>query len=368
MNKLTERLLSEGYTKENHPDYVRWSNYGDFEYTRGYLEKAIWETPCGLLKNGSGSYNHMSHMGIDYCPENNNPRYGCPYFDEQPCPYRINNKLMGCNCIYHQTDRPYDYAQSVEKLWNEWDKIKSEAWQKATAEYGFCACMVWDRPKKKYMPRYDVDACISSHCQNEVCAITKKQRNLEKVNIYYDILRERKYKKGFVVTTDRQLEKGIKKLERPVARTDAEIWLRVNEKDFKPKMSRFDRQELFFSEYHGKTGFDGYEWFEFSISPQNIRIERRESRDLMQDLRDIREGIEVVHASDTEKSAKQAKKERRKEYKKAKAARKAKTIAKNLISALSDETKSESMKQWAKQELERRGIETEPKYEQIGMF
>jgi len=44
----------------------------------------------------------------------------------------------------------------------------------------------------------------------------------------------------------------------------------------------------------------------------NVRAERRESRDLMQDLEDIRNGIQVVHASDMQKLEAQAKKERRK--------------------------------------------------------
>ena len=43
----------------------------------------------------------------------------------------------------------------------------------------------------------------------------------------------------------------------------------------------------------------------------DIRAERRESRDLVQDLEDIRSGIQVVHASDMEKLEENAKKERR---------------------------------------------------------
>ena len=43
----------------------------------------------------------------------------------------------------------------------------------------------------------------------------------------------------------------------------------------------------------------------------NIRAERRESRDLLQDLHDIREGITIVHASDQEKRNKELKKQNR---------------------------------------------------------
>ena len=61
-------------------------------------------------------------------------------------------------------------------------------------------------------------------------------------------------------------------------------------------------RELFHAEYYGK---------EFSIEVLDIRAERRESRDLMQDLEDIRSGIRVVHASDMEKLKAKAKKQRR---------------------------------------------------------
>jgi hypothetical protein len=364
MNKLTEKLLLEGYTKENHPDYVEWSNWKDFEYTRQYLVGTVWETPCGLLKKGINSYNHMSHLGVNYCPENNNPRYGCPYYDEKPCPHRIDTKqLWGCNCIYHQTDRPYDYEQSVERLWDEWNKIQHSAWQKVTNEHGYCACMEWDRLSRQYKSKYDVLDCIHAGCQNEVCAITKKQRNLEKVNIYYDILRTWHYKRGLIETTDKKLEKGIKKFESPVARTDAEIWLILHKKDFEPKLKRFDRQELFFSEHHGKTGYWDYDWCEFTLSTQNICIERRESRDLLQDLRDIQEGIEVTHASDLIKAKKQAKRDAKEVRREAKERK----IIKNMKKLVNSDV-DEKLKVFAAKELGRKGVVVDENPEQLSMF
>lgn len=133
MNQLTEKLIAEGYTKDNHPDHVEWTNWGHFEYTSKYLASTVWGTPCGLLKNGIHSYSNGSHLGIEYCPENDNPRFGCPYYDEKPCPHRFDTDgLWGWNCAYHQTDKPYNYEQSVEKLWDEWDKLKAQAWQVST--------------------------------------------------------------------------------------------------------------------------------------------------------------------------------------------------------------------------------------------
>lgn len=337
MNKLTEQLLQAGYTKDDHPDYVKWSNWQDFEYTREYLLKTVWETPCGLLKKGINSYTHESYMGVNYCPENDNPKFGCPYYDEKPCQYRDNTiKFWGSNCIYHKTDRLYDYEQSVEKLWDEWDKIQNEAYLDATSEHGFCINMVWDRPKRKYIPRFIVEECIHIGCQNVVCAITKRTRNLEKVNIFYDVLRKRHYKKGLIENTERSITKGVKKFEKPIARTDAEIWLKENKEEFEPRLTQLDRKELFFSEHHGDTGYGEYDFCKFTVTPINIRIEKRESRDMLQDLTDAREGIEVRHESDLKKAAKIAKSER---LKKAKEKRnRPKNVLKKIISHIGEET------------------------------
>lgn len=45
----------------------------------------------------------------------------------------------------------------------------------------------------------------------------------------------------------------------------------------------------------------------------NLRWERRESRDLLQDLRDVANGIAVQHKSDMDKASKEAKRIRRAE-------------------------------------------------------
>ena len=58
-NALTKRLLEEGYTVDNHPDYVRvdvpmWQektldNYdGGFTYERWWIFEQTFRTPCGL--------------------------------------------------------------------------------------------------------------------------------------------------------------------------------------------------------------------------------------------------------------------------------------------------------------------------------
>lgn len=311
MNDLTKRLLAEGFDQDHPPEYAAWSNWSHFEYTGKALKEMIWEAPCGLIKKGCG-YTNGSHNGVAYCPENDNPRFGCPYYDEVPCPYRFDTKLMGWNCEFHQIVRDYDYEISVEKLWDEWGRLKSKAWQDATGVYGYCECMEWDRKSRRYLPRYDVMRCIQFGCENEVCAVTRQKRDLQKVNIYYDILRVWRYQKGLLEHVEKKLEKGVRKFKKAVARTDAEIWLKqYGEEAFRPKMTRSDRRDQFFSEMHGKEGFGEYNLFEFSLTVQNVRIEARERRDLAQDLADIDEGIEVVHASDVKKQQEQEKRDRR---------------------------------------------------------
>lgn len=235
MNDLTKRLLAEGYDKEHPPEYAQWSHWQDFEYTSAALCEMLWEAPCGLIKKGCG-YEHGSHLGVDYCPENDNHRFGCPYYDEIPCSHRFDTNLMGWNCVFHQIVRNYDYEISVEKLQEEQDRIQSQAWQEAVAGYGYCNCMVWDRKSRKYLPRFDVNKCIEFGCQNESCAITGHPRDLQRVNIYYDILRVLRYQKGLLENTEKKLEKGIRRFKTAVARTDAEIWLKqYGETEFAPR-------------------------------------------------------------------------------------------------------------------------------------
>lgn len=65
----------------------------------------------------------------------------------------------------------------------------------------------------------------------------------------------------------------------------------------------------YFSDHH--RSWPGYDYMEFSYEVQNIRIEKRETRDLLQDLRDVADGLTVVHAADQQRAKAQAKQEAR---------------------------------------------------------
>ena len=320
MNVLTERLFAEGYTKEHHPPNVHWSGYREFEFNYKYLVTTVWETPCGLLEKGSRfGCGDTSVGGITYSPENGNPHASCPYRGELECPHILPAFRWCPQCAFHYTKRPYDYEQSCQKIEDAWDAIQYEARRKALDGFGHCWCFKWDQPSRSYVPAYWVNECINYGCENPVCAVTKKMRNLEKVNIYYDLLRITRYRIGFADFVDKSIEKGLKQLKKSVARTDAEIWLKTNGvAGLRSATTRDDRRNSHFSEYHGEQGFGEYDYYNFEAIAQNVRIEKREHRDLLQDLQDVSDGIQVTHASDHKKQAAAAKRQRREDRRAAK--------------------------------------------------
>lgn len=90
-NQLTRDLYAAGYTWEDHPSFVYWSDWQNFGYLFEALLKFTWETPCGLLVDGKSDLGRglacsdASFQGIDYCPENDNPLLRCPY-ERKDCP------------------------------------------------------------------------------------------------------------------------------------------------------------------------------------------------------------------------------------------------------------------------------------------
>jgi hypothetical protein len=147
-----------------------------------------------------------------------------------------------------------------------------------------------------------------------VCSVTKKERDLSKCNVFYDIRREWRTRAGLIEDHKVKIEKGCKVFPKPVARTDAELWLARKRAEYNPfqekqvitpRLTAEDRRQEFFSKHHRQ--YPDFDYFEFSYSVENIRIEAREQRDLLQDLRDVAEGLEVVHASDAVKENSQRK-------------------------------------------------------------
>lgn len=339
LNDLTRRLYAQGYTREHHPDTVCWSDWKNFGYKWETMLGFTWETPCGLLIQGESdvgrglAVSECFYQRVWYCPENDNPLLRCPY-QQKGCahiPQRF--PLIMCPC--HQTDRSYDYETSVEKLETEHHREAHKQYMELTGG-SYCACVVGSNGYQGgwYQVKYDVNTCIQCQCQNPICAIRKKPRDLKKVNIFYDVRRTWITRRGFLEEKKVTLTKGLKVFDHAVAQTDAEIWLKIKEHEASPlnnyaviehpKKTMEDRRQEYFSRMHRHYD-DLYDYFEFHYEVENIRIARSGQRDLLQDLRDAAEGIEVAHAADTLQAAK-AQKRAGREAAKARRLRKAEAM------------------------------------------
>lgn len=332
LNDLTRRLYAQGYTRGNHPSTVYCGDWQNFSYKWETMLGFTWETPCGLLIQGesdvgrSVAISECFYQHVWYCPENDNPLLHCPYYrkDCQHIPQGL--KPMMCPC--HRTERPYDYEHSVEKVESENVREAHKQYMELTGG-AYCASVVGSNGYKAgcYEAKYDVEQCIQSRCNNPVCVIRKQPRDLKKVNIFYDVRRTWITRRGFLEEKKVELTKGLKVFDHPVARTDAEIWLKVKEHEASPlnnydviehpKKTLEDRRQEHFS--HMYRHYDElYDYFEFHYEVENIRIARSEQRDLSQDLRDAAEGVEVIHNIDQLKAktaAKRAAKAHRRELK-----------------------------------------------------
>jgi hypothetical protein len=339
LNDLTKRLYIEGYTRENHPDTVYWSDYQNLGYKYETMLGFTWETPCGLLIQGESSIGRglacedASYGGVWYCPENDDPLLRCP-FDRKDC-QAVPAGFPFPECPCHRTDRAYDYQKSVEKIELEQAREFHRQYMEITGG-SYCACVVDNNGYAggKVEVKYDVEQCIRFGCKNSDCVIRKQPRDLSRVNVFYDVRRTWITRVGFLEEKKVEVTKGLKVFPKPVARTDAEIWLKVKETEFDPLRSKSvidhpsksleDHRQEYFSKMHRCYG--DYDYFEFHYDVENIRIARSEQRDLMQDLQDVADGIEVIHAVDRAKAKAAQKREGRQRRQEAKQRRRTQKI------------------------------------------
>lgn len=328
-NLLTKHLLAEGYTADNYPDYVRicrsgwgkelWQNMaGGFEYTKECLSKMVFKTGCGLLVEGSRfSTGHMSYMGIDWMPENNNPVITCP-FRKDDC--NLRNPILGsaeesgickilqCDC--HQTDEPYSYDKSMRKVVDDENKEIRRKYDVFSERVKGHVChwhMHYNYNTGEWRQSYDPLNC-ARYCQNVggVCSLTHKPVNKKRGNVFYDVRTSHIRRDGTLFDGEEivKIEKGIRLFDTAKSMTICEQ---------AEKRCREHIYRLVKNRYHAEILLYGWK-----VEVLNIRAEQRESRDLMQDLQDIRDGIEVTHASDVQKNQKEEKKKRRQQIQEAK--------------------------------------------------
>ena len=312
-NNLTWELFKQGYTKDNHPDYVMWDEtHFEFEYTREFIYNSVWEAPCSVIRKGEATGGYLCYGGIYWRIENNNYNFPCPYRKKE-CEFfhtLLKDVSMVGKCAWHLSDKQYDYNNSAEKIEDEREELIRKNLDKKFGTNGMisCACCHVNQdtcePYFKYNP-FDCMHYTKNGCRNEICWCTGKKRDLTLANIYYDVKTTEEFRHGFIVEPDVKVIKGKKLFDTKKAMTDLEMYLKMYPDAVYEKEKSRHHSKLFFAEYHGKK---------FELKVLNICIEKRESRDLLQDLEDIKEGIEVIHESDRIKKNKESKKERRQKY------------------------------------------------------
>lgn len=314
LNKLTQRLLSEGYTKENPPDFVRdWNDfYGGWEYRIQYCKNLLFKTGCGLLVKGTHwNSGHMSYMGVEWTLENGNPVIRCPY-NKIECEKNhplLRDKQTWCNivhCCCSETQGEYEYEKSIDKVFDDISAHQKKLFEEFKARKHGRVCDLscrFNERTKKWEQHYDpVNICAKFACR--YCNILGRELSKKKGNVFYDVKEIRAdtaeglLNQGDIVT----VTKGNRFLDKNVSIDICEMIVKYRSKDIEHRYRMRHHSELFFAEYHGIK-------YEFEIL--YVRAETRESRDLEQDLEDIKNGITVIHQSDFEKNQKADKRARR---------------------------------------------------------
>lgn len=333
-NELTKRLLAEGYSAENHPDYVEVGRCcrdkdnaimnldGGFLYYRWYVYEKAFRTPCGLMCKGLSCDTSLRYNGVEWSFENDLATIHCPY-GKADCDKKDSrlpqSGVLKNWCNVHLTNEEYRYDGSIEDiLKQDEDRIRREKISFSLQRHGRTCDMQmhYDTEKREWKMNYDPKVCARFRCRGhygkggevtEGCPILGRPLDKKKGNVYYDLKTSyrRKDLDGtlFDGQIDTQIRKGIRVFDHPVSMDICRNYAKLckDEIIFKVKM-----------EYHHLLFFaERYERNEFSVEVMNIRAEQKESRDLMQDLQDIRDGITVVHDSDVKKRDKERKREKR---------------------------------------------------------
>jgi hypothetical protein len=317
LNELTKKLFSEGYTKENYPDYVRPYNwfYGGFTFEPWYERNMVFTTPCGLLVKGEHFISgHMSYMGVEWMSENNNPTVTCPYFEPCELNHELlrNNGAYGCrderliSCACRQVSVPYDYEQSYDKAHDDvWDEANELFNDFKAIKHGRACKRIssYSRSTKQWKIYYDPRECAHEFCSTRMCPILQTELSGKKGNVYYD-RKTTSTKKGVGLIPDEvvvTITKGIKALAKPVSITICQA------------IVKYAKHRII------KEAKESFEFRQFSrlyrdpaakIELYNFRAESRATRDLFQNLSDLHEGYNVHHESDDRKAAKAEKHER----------------------------------------------------------
>ena len=315
LNKLTEELISQGYTKENYPAWVKpWNEfYGGFEYTIEYKDKMVFETPCGMVIKGSHwNSGYMSYMGVNWTLENDCPTINCPY---KKIGCKDNHKLLKnseCGggtvkfvfCACHKTTKEYKYEISIDKVINQReDEIEQKFSDFQKTHKRVCQQMCrFSEYKNSWVQSYDPTEC-QRFCN--YCSILKISFSGKKGNVFYDIYTTTEIKGvGLFQNEFKTIAiKDKRYFEKPMPIEVCEVIADYFKDKIISKEKARHNSEIYFNDHHNVF---------FKLEVKNIRAEIRCARDLEKDLEDISNGIAVVHQSDLiigKKSEKRQRKE-----------------------------------------------------------
>lgn len=327
-NKLTVKLLAEGYTVDNHPSWVqvaggqfgtgdRLNNlYGGFEYTRHYADERTYITPCGILCKGRMAFD-MSYIKT-WSHENDNPIIHCPK-DCIGCEKKdeIFQNRNDTFCPVSATDQKYDYEKSAEKIRKERDEwIEKKRQEYIAAHPRHCPNhMRWNKKSQVWEFLYIPTHCITYRCgAGQKCPVLGRELRKDKGNIFYDV--EAEYpdpsKIGTLWDGERIKEviKGLQYFDSPKELDICEAVIKA-QLDYILYMIKINKLPKLFGAwtiFQAELGKIDFKW-----RITNIRAEKRKARDLEQDLQDIENGVIIRDARKEAREEKERKKEHREE-------------------------------------------------------
>ena len=320
-NKLTERLLAEGYTKDHFPDYVKEyaSHYGGFQYKRSFSDELVFETPCGLRCKGRSAFDGLCWMGTEYTFENGNPIIRCPK-DCYNCqlrdePFRIKDEGYGAmECSLHQIDAEWQFEGSCEQIAKESKERRESQFEAFREERHGRVCRNQCRynfEKHEWEMNFSGYKCLQSYCAGK-CPVLGRELTTEKGNIYFDIETDQRdtSKDGtfFEGERIRTITKGLQFFPKPNNLDKIQTFLKTERSHFEwlIKTNVMPKIASAWTMFHAELGEIDFKW-----RILNVRIEKRNVRDLDEDLQNIQEGTIVVDAKEQEKKEKQFKREKR---------------------------------------------------------
>lgn len=197
----------------------------DFE-EYNWLDDKIYKMPCGMYVRSQMwvvDTDQTMALGTSwYSEETGNPAI-CMHM----------KKCIGCSkciivayggaifCEAKLTDEPFDFANSVNKVVLEDDLSFYRKRDAITGGIRHCNCV--HQEYGDAVVRYKLADCAD--CYSSYCAIRKKERNTQRVNIFYDLFTITH--QGFL--TFEAWTKNLKRFEHQVTRDYAEEFLKIME-------------------------------------------------------------------------------------------------------------------------------------------